>query len=432
MDSIVIKGGAILNGEVLVSGSKNAALPLLFSTLLTRERCVLRNVPALADIKTALAVLRHMGARVSQRPDGHEVIVEARDVGNIEAPYDLVKTMRASFLVLGPLLARFGRARVSTPGGCAIGARPVDLHLAALEKMGARIRISEGYVEAEADRLRGAKILLDFPSVGATQQVMMAAALAEGTTVIENAAREPENVCLAMLLGRMGATVRGAGTSEVVIEGRPELGGGEQTVIPDRIEAGTYMVAAAITGGSVRVAGARSDHLEAFLAKLREARVAVRESESGLRVEANGRLDAVDVTTMPHPGFPTDLQAQFMALMTRASGTSTFRETVFENRLQHIQELTRMGARIHIQGNQATVYGPAVLSGAPVMATDLRASMCLVLAGLAARGTTRITRVYHLDRGYERVEEKLGRLGADVRRERQGRGAPAVAEAASA
>ena len=420
MDTIVIRGGAILNGEVVVSGSKNAALPLLFSTLLTRERCVLRNVPVLADIRTAMAVLQHLGARVSRSPDGHDVMVEARDVTAMDAPYELVKTMRASFLVLGPLLARFGRARVSTPGGCAIGARPVDLHLAGLQKMGARVRISEGYVEAEAERLRGAKILLDFPSVGATQQLMMAAALADGTTVIANAAREPENVCLATLLQRMGAKVDGAGTSEVTIEGRPELGGGEQTVIPDRIEAGTYMVAAAITGGSVKVAGARSDHLEAFIAKLRETKVTVVEGESGLRVEANGKLSATDVTTMPHPGFPTDLQAQFMALVTRASGTSTFRETVFENRLQHIQELARMGAKIHIQGNQATVYGPTTLSGAPVMATDLRASVCLVLAGLAARGTTRVSRVYHLDRGYERVEAKLGALGADVKREREG------------
>jgi UDP-N-acetylglucosamine 1-carboxyvinyltransferase len=418
VDTIVIKGGAILNGDVPVSGSKNAALPLLFASLLTGEKCVIRNVPALADIRTAIAVLKHLGARVSQSPDGHEVVIETRNVNVTDAPYELVKTMRASFLVLGPLLARFGRARVSSPGGCAIGARPVDLHLAGLEKMGARIRISEGYVEAAAERLRGAKILLDVPSVGATQQLMMAAALADGTTVIENAAREPENVCLATLLARMGAAVRGAGTSEITIEGRPELAGAEQTVIPDRIEAGTYMVAAAITGGSIRVAGARSDHLEAFIAKLREAKVAVVESESGLRVEANGKLNAVDVTTMPHPGFPTDLQAQFMALMTRATGASTFRETVFENRLQHTQELVRMGAKIHIVGNQATVHGPSGLSGAPVMATDLRASMCLVLAGLAARGSTRISRVYHLDRGYEKVEAKLGALGADVRREK--------------
>jgi UDP-N-acetylglucosamine 1-carboxyvinyltransferase len=418
VDEIVIKGGAILDGEVVVSGSKNAALPLLFATLLTRDRVVLRNVPALADVRTAMNVLRHLGARVSASPDGHTVTVEARDIGTTEATYDLVKTMRASFLVLGPLVARFGRARVSRPGGCAIGARPVDLHLAGLEKMGARIRLSEGYVEAAADRLRGATILLDFPSVGATQQLMMAAALAEGTTVIENAAREPENVCLAGLLERMGASVRGAGTSEVVVEGRPELGGADQAVIPDRIEAGTYMVAAAITGGQVDVAGARRDHLEAFVAKLREAQVTVVEREGGMRVEGNGRLAAVDVTTMPFPGFPTDLQAQFMALMTRASGTSTFRETVFENRLQHIQELARMGAKIHIQGNQATVNGPSPLSGAPVMATDLRASVCLVLAGLAAGGTTRISRVYHLDRGYEQVERKLSALGADIVREK--------------
>jgi UDP-N-acetylglucosamine 1-carboxyvinyltransferase len=417
MDTIVIRGGAILNGEVTVSGSKNAALPLLFSTLLTRERCVLRNVPKLADIRTATAVLKHLGARVSTSPDGHEVVVEARDVATTEAPYELVKTMRASFLVLGPLVARCGRARVSTPGGCAIGARPVDLHLAGLEKMGARIRITEGYVEAESERLRGAKILLDFPSVGATQQLMMAAALAEGTTVIENAACEPEIVCLGLALERMGAVVRGAGTAQVTVEGRPELGAAEHTVIPDRIEAGTYMVAAAITGGSVRITGARGDHLDAFIGKLREAKVAVVEGESGVRVEANGKLAAVDVTTMPYPGFPTDLQAQFMALMTRATGTSTFRETVFENRLQHTQELVRMGAKIHIQGNQATVHGPSVLSGAPVMATDLRASVCLVLAGLAARGTTRVSRVYHLDRGYERVEEKLSALGAEVVRE---------------
>ncbi len=418
MDTIVIRGGAALGGEVVVSGSKNAALPLLFSTLLTPERVVVRNVPALADVKTAIQVLRHLGARVTRSPDGHEVIVDACDVASTEAPYDLVKTMRASFLVLGPLLARFGRARVSTPGGCAIGARPVDLHLAGLQKMGARLRISEGYVEADAERLRGTKIVLDFPSVGATQQLMMAATLAEGTTVIENAAREPENVCLALALERMGVVVTGVGTSEVTIEGRPELAGGEHTVIPDRIEAGTYMVAAALTGGAVDVTGARPDHLEAFIGKLREAGVQVAERESGVRVEANGRLTAVDVRTMPYPGFPTDLQAQFMALMTRASGTSTLTETIFENRFLHAQELVRMGADVRVDGNRAIVRGPQALSGAPVMATDLRASVCLVLAGLAARGTTRVARVYHLDRGYERMEEKLSALGADVVRER--------------
>jgi UDP-N-acetylglucosamine 1-carboxyvinyltransferase len=418
VDTIVIRGGAELTGEVLVSGAKNAALPLLFSTLLTPERVVVRNVPALADVKTAIQVLRHLGARVTRSPDGHEVVVETRDVAGSEAPYDLVKTMRASFLVLGPLLARFGHARVSTPGGCAIGARPVDLHLTGLQKMGARLRIREGYVEADAERLRGTKLVLDFPSVGATQQLMMAAALAEGVTVIENAAREPENVCLALALERMGVVVRGAGTSEVTIEGRPALAGGEHTVIPDRIEAGTFMVAAALTGGAVDVTGARPDHLEAFIGKLREAGVVVTERESGVRVEGNGRLSAVDVKTMPYPGFPTDLQAQFMALMTRAGGTSTLTETIFENRFLHAQELVRMGADVRVDGNRAIVRGTPALSGAPVMATDLRASVCLVLAGLAARGTTRVARVYHLDRGYERVEAKLSALGADVVRER--------------
>ena len=417
MDTIVIRGGAVLDGEVTVSGAKNAALPLLFSTLLTPHRCVVRNVPVLRDIRTAVAVLRHLGARVESTADGHEIRVEAGAVDRSEAPYDLVKTMRASFLVLGPLLARFGRARVSTPGGCAIGARPVDLHLAGLQKMGARIRITEGYVEAEADRLRGAKIVLDMPSVGATQQLMMAASLAEGTTVIENAAREPENVCLASALERMGARVSGAGTPEITVEGRPELDGADVPVIPDRIEAGTYMVAAAITGGSVVVGGARGDHLDAFTAKLREAGVTVHEGESGLRVSARGTLAAADVKTMPHPGFPTDLQAQFMALMTQAAGTSTITETIFENRFLHAQELVRMGADIRADGNRAIIRGRAALSGAPVMATDLRASVCLVLAGLAARGTTRVARVYHLDRGYERVEEKLRALGADIRRE---------------
>jgi UDP-N-acetylglucosamine 1-carboxyvinyltransferase len=417
MDEIVVEGGRRLEGEVVVSGSKNAALPLLFSALLTRERCVLRNVPALADIRTALAVLRHLGAQVTVSPEGHEMVIEARDLVSTQAPYDLVKTMRASFLVLGPLLARFGHARVSTPGGCAIGARPVDLHLSGLEKMGAQIHIHEGYVEAEAKRLHGAKILLDFPSVGGTQQLMMAAALAEGTTVIENAAREPENECLAQALRRMGVEVRGAGTSEVTIEGRPELGGAEHTVIPDRIEAGTYMVAAAITRGDVRLSGARGDHLEAVIAKLREAGAEIDEGESGVRVRVRDWLVAVDVKTMPYPGFPTDLQAQFMALATTSEGTSTFSETIFENRLLHAQELVRMGAKIHLEGNRAIVRGPVGLSGAPVMATDLRASVSLVLAGLAAQGTTRVSRVYHLDRGYERMEEKLGALGASVRRE---------------
>jgi UDP-N-acetylglucosamine 1-carboxyvinyltransferase len=420
VDSIVIRGGVVLDGEVEVSGAKNAALPLLFATLLTPDRCRLRHVPALADVRTTLRVLEHLGAAVTLGAEGHEVTVEARDLTSTEAPYELVKTMRASFLALGPILARFGHARVSTPGGCAIGARPVDLHLAGLEKMGARLAVREGYVEAAVGRLRGATVVLDFPSVGATEQLMMAAALADGTTVIENAAREPEIECLAALLERMGAWVEGAGTSRVTIDGRTDLHGADVTVIPDRIEAGTFMVAAAITGGSVRVAGAWHDHLEAFVTKLRETGVVVTESDGGLHVQASGRLGATDVRTMPYPGFPTDLQAQMMALMTRADGTSTFTETVFENRMLHAVELARMGANIRVDGNTAVVRGTPDLSGAPVMATDLRASVSLVLAGLAARGETRVARVYHLDRGYERLEAKLGGLGADIARVKGG------------
>src|SRR2546430_15069272 len=318
MDTIVIRGGAELEGEVVVSGSKNAALPLLFATLLTRERSVVRNVPALADVRTTIQVLEHLGARVTQSADGHEVVVEPGAVACSEAPDELVKTMRASCLALGPLLARFGHARVSPPGGGAIGARPVDLHLSGLQKLGARLRIREGYVEAEAERLRGAKIVLDFPSVGATRQLMMAAALAGGTTVLENAAREPENVCLARVLARMGAGVRGAGTSEATIEGRPELGGGQHIVIPDRIEPGPMRSAARVTGGAVQVTGARADHLEAFLAKLGESGVAVRERESGIRVEGNGKLPPLHPKNKPYPRFPTHPPAPIMTLMNRA------------------------------------------------------------------------------------------------------------------
>ena len=417
MDSIVIRGGRALEGEVDVSGSKNAALPLLFATLLTPEPCRLRNVPALADIRTTLKVLGRLGADVERDPEGHGVTVTARNLSSTEAPYELVKTMRASFLALGPLLARFGHARVSTPGGCAIGARPIDLHLAGLEKMGAQLAVREGYVEAAAGRLRGAVIALDFPSVGATQQLMMAAALAEGTTVIENAAREPEIDCLARMLNGMGATVTGAGTPRVVVEGRPELSGVDLEVIADRIEAGSLMVAAAITGGSVRVNGARHDHLEAFVTKLRETGVKVTECDGG---HDGGRQRTPGGDRRPHHAvsraFPTDLQAQMMALMTRAEGASSFHETVFENRMLHASELMRMGAHIKVDGSTAVVRGPAELSGAPVMATDLRASVSLVLAGLSAHGETLVSRVYHLDRGYERLETKLGGLGAEVRR----------------
>lgn len=419
MEVIVVRGGAPLSGEVTVSGAKNAALPLLFASLLTREPCTIGNLPRVADVRTALELLRRLGVKVSERANGRRVVLQADAVGELEAPYELVKTMRASFLVLGPLVARFGRARVSTPGGCAIGARPVDYHLAGLSRLGATVRIRGGYVEAEAGRLRGTTIVLEQPSVGATEQLMMAAALAEGTTVISNAAREPEIVCLAAALRRMGAEVEGAGTSELRVGGRSELGGAAEDVIPDRIEAGTWLAAGAITGGEVLVRGARADHLGAFISKLAEAGVSVRVEEGGVRVLGDGRMVAVDVRTLPFPGFPTDLQAQMMALMTQAEGRSVITETVFENRFLHAQELVRMGAEIRVGGNQAVVRGPRRLSGAPVMATDLRASVSLVLAGLVARGTTEVARVYHLDRGYENLEGKLAALGAEVRRERR-------------
>jgi len=416
VDRIIVRGGGPLAGEVEVAGSKNAVLPSLFATVLTSERCRLRNVPNLADVRTACRLLRVLGVRAGEIERGGVLLIDPSDVTGWEAPYELVKTMRASFLVMGPLLARFGRARVSRPGGCAIGTRPVDLHLFGLERMGAEIQLRDGYVQAQARRLKGAKIYLDVPAVGATEQLMMAATLATGTTVIENAAREPEIEDLAAALCGMGARIAGAGTPTLTVEGVDELGGMDHVVIPDRIEAGTFMVAGAITGGEVHVAGARADHLEAFLAKLREAGVEVRESSTGIAVAANGALRAVDVKTLPYPGFPTDLQAQMTALMTHAEGRSVVTETIFDNRFMHVQELVRMGADICVEGNAAIVRGPTPLGGAPVMATDLRASVSLVLAGLAARGTTEISRVYHLDRGYERIEEKLGRIGADIRR----------------
>jgi UDP-N-acetylglucosamine 1-carboxyvinyltransferase len=416
VDEIIVRGPQPLSGEIEAAGSKNAVLPALFATLLTSERCVLRNVPRLADVTTTCRLLERLGARVETTDEGRGLCVDTKDVAVWEAPSDLVNTMRASFLVLGPLLARFGRARVSRPGGCAIGSRPVHLHLFGLEQMGALIQLREDYVEAVAPRLRGATIRLDLPAVGATEQLMMAATLATGTTVIENAAREPEIEDLARALGSMGARIRGAGTPTVIIDGLDALGAMDHTVIADRIEAGTFMVAGAITGGDIHVLGARADHLQAFLEKLREARVEVRETSSGVRVARNGVLRAVDTTTLPYPGYPTDLQAQMTALMTHATGQSTVTETIFENRLMHVQELVRMGARIRVDGNRAIVDGPTPLGGAPVVATDLRASVSLVLAGLAATGTTRIARVYHLDRGYERIEQKLSGLGADIRR----------------
>lgn len=419
MDKIVIQGGKQLYGEICVSGSKNAALPILISSLLTAEPCTYADVPRLADIRTTIKLLQGLGAKVDDgawRGGGNEITLRADHIGEFEASYDLVKTMRASFLVLGPLVARFGQARVSTPGGCAIGVRPINLHLKGLEALGATVEQSHGYVEATAVKLRGAKIYLDLPSVGATENLMMAATLAEGETVIENAAKEPEIEDLAHALISMGAKIRGAGTDIIMIEGVDSLQGTRHQIIPDRIEAGSFVIAGALTGGEVLVRGARADHLDAFLIKLKEAGVDYGVEANGIRLQSNGRIHSVDVTTLPYPGFPTDLQAQMMVLMAVADGVSVITETIFENRFMHAQELDRMGAQIQLESNRAIVRGVRELSGAPVMASDLRASVALVLAGLVANGTTEVSRVYHLDRGYEQIERKLSKLGAVIER----------------
>jgi UDP-N-acetylglucosamine 1-carboxyvinyltransferase len=419
MDKIVVQGGRRLNGEIAVSGSKNAALPILISSLLTSEPCAYQAIPNLADIHTTLRLLSGLGVGVEKEAwagGSGDLILEADRIEKLEAPYDLVKTMRASFLVLGPLLARFGEARASTPGGCAIGARPVNLHLKGLEAMGALIEQVHGYVEVRAKRLRGAKIYLDLPSVGATENLMMAATLAEGTTLIENAAKEPEIEDLASVLNKMGGHVQGAGSDMITIEGVTTLHGTTHRVIPDRIEAASFLIAGALIGDRVRVTGARASHLDAFIIKLKEAGVTVVSDEHGVGIQGNGRIKSVDVTTLPYPGFPTDLQAQMMVLMAVADGVSVITETIFENRFMHAQELDRMGADIRLEGNRAIVRGVRALSGAPVMASDLRASVALVLAGLVANGTTEISRVYHLDRGYEHIETKLSQLGAAIER----------------
>ncbi|GBD26971.1 UDP-N-acetylglucosamine 1-carboxyvinyltransferase 1 [bacterium HR30] len=417
MDTIVVRGGSRLRGEVAVEGAKNAALPILFAALLTDEPCVFHNVPQVVDVRTALRLLADLGAEVQQ--EGTTVWVRARHLRSVEAPYELVKTMRASFLVLGPLLARTGRARVSTPGGCAIGARPVDLHLKGLQKLGATVDVVHGYAEAEVQRLQGATIYLDVPSVGATEHLLMVACLAEGSTRIEQAAREPEVVDLARVLIGMGARISGAGEDVITVEGVSRLHGVEHTIVPDRIEAGTFLIGGAMTGGDVFVRDARADHLHALLLKLKEAGAEVLEDAAGIRIRGHTRLRSVDVKTMPYPGFPTDLQAQFMAAMTRAEGRAVITETIFENRFLHAVELNRLGADIKVQGNAAVVQGVEKLTGAPVMATDLRASVSLVLAGLVAEGETVVSRVYHLDRGYARLEEKLRALGAWVERRRE-------------
>ncbi len=406
-------------GEVAVSGSKNAALPVLISSLLTAEPCVYRGIPDLADIHTTLKLLGGLGVKSEKEAwaNGSDALaLQAGSIDRLEAPYDLVKTMRASFLVLGPLVARFGEARVSTPGGCAIGARPVNLHLKGLETLGAVIEQRHGYVEAKAGRLHGAKIYLDLPSVGATENLMMAATLAEGVSVIENAAKEPEIEDLAFALNQMGAKVEGAGTDIIRVEGVSALRGVQHRVIPDRIEAASFIIAGALTGGDVRVSGARPAHLDAFLIKLKEAGVEIVADENSVSVKGGKKVKSVDVTTLPYPGFPTDLQAQIMVLMSVADAASVITETIFENRFMHALELNRMGADIRLEGNRAVVRGVKQLSGAPVMATDLRASVSLVLAGLVASGRTEVSRVYHLDRGYEHIERKLSQLGAEIRR----------------
>ncbi|QAZ67317.1 UDP-N-acetylglucosamine 1-carboxyvinyltransferase [Solidesulfovibrio carbinolicus] len=414
MDKLLIRGGKPLNGPIRVSGSKNAALPILLAAPLLTEKTVVENVPRLRDIHTTLKLNEILGCPSTF--EGNTVIMEPAANLNPEAPYDLVRTMRASVLVLGPLLARTGRARVALPGGCAIGARPVNLHLTALEKMGATFTLEAGYIEGRCDRLTGAHIVFDFPTVGGTENLLMAASLAEGTTILENAAREPEVADLADFLNAMGAKITGHGTSVITIEGVPSLGGGRYAVMPDRIEAATYMIAAAITGGELHLECCPFMELDAVVSKLREMGVVIEATNAGVAVRRQGQLVGVDVATQVYPGFPTDVQAQIMALMCVAAGSSSIRETIFENRFMHVQELVRLGAQIRISSQTAFIRGVGSLTGAPVMASDLRASASLVLAGLAAKGETLIQRVYHLDRGYEAMEVKLQNVGADIER----------------
>ncbi len=414
MDKIIISGGRRLQGDIKVSGAKNAALPILASVILGGGECTVTNVPRVVDVVTMGKLLGILGATV--KAEGNRVTMSMDSLHASEAPYDLVRTMRASVVVLGPLLARWGEATVSLPGGCAIGSRPVNLHLAGFEKMGATVTVEHGYIKAKAPRLKGARIYLDFPTVTGTENLMMAACLADGTTVIENAAKEPEIVDLAAFLVKRGARIAGAGTDLITVEGVKELRGADHEVIPDRIEAGTYLAAAAITGGDVCVKDCRPQHLEAVTAKLREMGAEIVESKESIRLKASTRLKSVDVRTYPYPGFATDMQAQMMALLCVTQGTSVITETVFESRFIHVPELQRMGAEIKVDGSHAVVTGTAKLSAAPVMASDLRASAGLIVAGLAAEGDTEIARVYHLDRGYERIEEKLNGLGAAIRR----------------
>ena len=415
MDKLLIQGGVPLSGDIAISGAKNAALPILCACLLTDEPLRLRNLPQLNDISTMLRLIGQMGVTVTM--DGNDgLILDARGLNNPLAPYDMVKTMRASILVLGPLLARCGEARVSLPGGCAIGARPVDQHIKGLQAMGAEIHVEQGYIQAKATRLKGARIFTDMVTVTGTENLMMAAVLADGETVLENAAREPEVVDLANCLIAMGARISGAGTDRIVINGIDRLHGATHSIMPDRIETGSYLCAAAATGGEVRLTQTACDYLDAVIDKLREAGCEVACGSNEITLKAPARLKAVSLRTEPYPAFPTDMQAQFMAINCVAEGTAVIRETIFENRFMHAVELIRLGANIRIDGNNAVVTGVPRLDGATVMATDLRASASLVIAGLVAQGETLIERIYHLDRGYERIEEKLSRLGAKVRR----------------
>ena len=416
MDKLAIRGGKALTGTVRISGAKNAALPILAGTLLAEEPVIVGNVPHLKDVTTMLSLLQMMGVEVTV-DDQLGVEIDARDVAHRQAPYELVKTMRASILVLGPLVARFGEADVSLPGGCAIGARPVNLHVAGLQAMGADVVVEEGFIKARADRLRGAHIVFDTVTVTGTENLLMAAVLADGETVLENAAREPEVTDLANFLIGMGARIEGAGSSTIVVHGVEQQGGTRHQVLPDRIETGTYLVAAAMTGGNIRAVNTAPETLEAVLIKLAEAGATIQSGEDWIDVDMSGRRPkAIDIRTAPYPAFPTDMQAQFCAMNAVADGVGTITETIFENRFQHVLEMQRMGADIQLEGHTAICTGVEQLRAAPVMATDLRASAGLVLAGLAADGETVVERIYHVDRGYERIEEKLRQLGASIRR----------------
>lgn len=414
-EKLIISGRNRLQGTVKIDGAKNSALSIMAATLLTKDVCILRNVPRLTDVDTMAAVIRKLGIKVEWRGD-NTLYIDSDDFNNYEAPYELVKMMRGSILVMGPLLARLKKAKISLPGGCAIGARPVDFHLKGFEALGAQVEVEKGYIEAKVDKLKGDDIYLDFPSLGATENIMMAACLAEGITTVENAAKDPEVVELGHFLNKMGAKVEGLGTDLIRIEGVKELHGIDYTIIPDRIEAGTYMIAAAITGGDVLIEKADPLLLKPLIVKLEEAGVRIELEKSLIKVIGPSRVKAVDIKTLPFPGFPTDMQAQFMALSCVAKGTSVITETVFEKRFVHIGDLIRMGADIKVEGHSAIIKGVKKLSAAPVMASDLRGGAALVLAGLVAEGTTELSRIYHLDRGYVKLEEKLNSLGADIKR----------------